>query len=361
MHNINTYIGRRSAWHELGKVTGAYMTWSEIAQNGGLDFGVTKKQLFHPETGEPIPAWGTFRDDNNGFLGSVGKSYSPIAHSTGFDMIDHVVGQVDGAHYETAGALGNGEVVWGLADLNTVSRIKGTNDQTEHYLLFYTSHDGSKAWELRTTSVRVVCQNTLNMALGQRTNGAFRIYHTKNHVAKLDEAKKILEGFRTMVMEIDEIMNALARKRPTKEHKLKLFKDLFSIKDPENIPSPTGKSINQILENYEGCDKGQSKALEGSAYMLLNAVTEFSDHQRATRVTSANGSKEESRSISATFGAGDQFKRKAYHKLLSMVETMPSNQIQESRVFDLGQAATTEAEQVRYKTPTDKLLEMVEI
>ena len=361
MHNINAYIGRQSAWHRLGKVTGDYLTWSEIAQNGGLDFGVTKKQLFHPETGEPIPAWGTFRDDNNGFLGSVGNSYSPIAHSTGFDMIDHVVGQVDGAHYETAGALGSGEVVWGLADLNAVSRIKGTDDQTNHYLLFYTSHDGSKAWELRTTSVRVVCQNTLNMALGQRTNSAFRIYHTKNHVAKLDQAKKILEGFQSMVAEIDEIMNALARKRPTKEHKRRLFNDLFAIKDPENISSQTGNSINQILENYEGCDKGKSKALEGSAYMLLNAVTEFSDHQRSTRVTKAKGSKDESRSISATFGAGDQFKRKAYSKLLSMIETMPENLIQESKAFDLGQAKAAATEQVRYQTPADKLLSMVEI
>lgn len=80
-HNINTYIGRQSAWHTLGTVTGKYMTWREILAHGGLDFEVIKNQLEFG--GIQIDAWGTFRSDNGVFLGTVGKDYTPINHATG--------------------------------------------------------------------------------------------------------------------------------------------------------------------------------------------------------------------------------------------------------------------------------------
>src|SRR5580692_7675953 len=121
-HNINTYIGRTSAWHQLGTVTGHYMTWQEILQHGGLDFDVFKSQL-HDGLGRKVPAWGTFRwnqsdklagiKDAATFLGVVGEDYKVINHASGFELVDALMATNDGAHYETAGVLGNGEVVWG--------------------------------------------------------------------------------------------------------------------------------------------------------------------------------------------------------------------------------------------------------
>ena len=122
--NINTYIGRASAWHNLGTVTGRYMSWKEILEIGGLDFDIFKSQL-RDGLGRPVEAWGVFRwnsadklagrRDAAAYLGVVGESYTPINHAKGFEMIDALVASKDGAHYETAGVLGKGEVVWGLA------------------------------------------------------------------------------------------------------------------------------------------------------------------------------------------------------------------------------------------------------
>src|SRR5580698_43713 len=109
-HNINTYIGRQAAWHELGTVTGHYMTWQEIQNHGGLNFLPIKEQL--ELRGKLIEAWGITRPDTGAFLGPVGKDYTVIDHAQGFIMIDALLAAQNGAHYETAGCLGLGETVW---------------------------------------------------------------------------------------------------------------------------------------------------------------------------------------------------------------------------------------------------------
>src|SRR4030095_15262618 len=111
-HNINVYRGRESAGHNLGRVTGNYMTWAQIIAMGGIDYLVDKLQLEYQ--GQPVEACGTFRSDNGVMLGVVGKDYKVIQHNRGFEMVDALVASVDGAHYETAGVLGKGETVWGL-------------------------------------------------------------------------------------------------------------------------------------------------------------------------------------------------------------------------------------------------------
>ena len=87
---------------------------------------------------------------------------------------------MDGAHYETAGALGNGERVWGLADLNLAVTVG--RDQQRGYLLFCTGHDGSLSHQYRLCMTRVVCQNTLSAALSERTRAKLTIRHTKNEI-----------------------------------------------------------------------------------------------------------------------------------------------------------------------------------
>ena len=123
--NIFVYAGRQAAWHKLGTVAGHHMTFAEVQQHG-LDYTVFKSQLRDGRS-RPVNAWGTFRwnasdraDGNKEaavFLGVVGEDYQVIQHADGFRTMDALVASVDGAHYETAGALGNGERVWGLADL----------------------------------------------------------------------------------------------------------------------------------------------------------------------------------------------------------------------------------------------------
>ena len=187
MHNIETYIGRQSAWHKLGTVTGKYQTTDELLADPGFQYIVFKSQL-HDGLGRLVDAFGTFRwnladklagdKDAATFLGTVGQDYAVMQHDEGFKTIDAVMRTADGAHYETAGVLGKGEKVWALADLGFA--VKVGDDVQNGYLLFSTGHDGSMSHSYRLCLTRVVCQNTLGAALSEKTKAALTIRHTKN-------------------------------------------------------------------------------------------------------------------------------------------------------------------------------------
>lgn len=314
-HNINTYIGRQSAWHNLGTVTGNYLSWQSILSAGGLDFEVVKNQLEYQ--GNPVDAWGIFRTDNREFLGPVGEQYTPIQHAEGFALIDALVQSKDGAHYETAGVLGKGEVVWGLADLKLSVSVGA--DVQKGYLLFSTSHDGSMSHTYRTCLTRVVCQNTLNVALGERSKSVFRIKHTANNAVRINNAHDALANISADLKTVEQKLNFLVTRKVTKEAMVSVLDRLFPVreaKDGNPVESTRRDNLlTAILQNYESNDRNAFPEQRGTAYNLLNAVTEFADHERSTR---GNG-----RAESALFGSGDTLKSKAFDVIMETANGMP--------------------------------------
>jgi phage/plasmid-like protein (TIGR03299 family) len=328
-HNINTYIGRQSAWHALGTVTGKYQTWSEILAHGGLDFDVFKSQL-RDGLGRPVEAYGTFRwnradrmagnKDAASFLGAVGKDYTVMPHSSGFGIVDALMGATDGAHYETAGVLGNGEVVWGLADLGL--RINIGADETIPYLMFTTSHDGSYSYQFRLCHTRVVCQNTLNAALGERARASLKIRHTKSAMARVQDARATLESIGADVRTMEEKLKFLASRRMTRETVATIFDRLFPkrVKDGATDGELVSQSrrenvLADILTRYDSADNGAFPEQRGTSYNLLNAITEHTDHARSSRG--------DGRAESALFGSGDRLKTSALNLILAESQQLP--------------------------------------
>lgn len=350
--NIMNYIGRKPAWHKLGIVTGEYLTWAEIEASAGLDFQVLKKQLFD-ENGKPVNAWGVFRADSGVCFGAVGEGYAPIQHGTGFQLIDDVVASQSGAHFETAGSLGRGEVVWGLADLALSTGIKGTQDEHDHFLLFSTAHDGSLAWRLSQTNVRVVCQNTLNMALKRTTQAQFRVKHTKNHGSRIAEAREILAKTKTEIMSFNEKLNLLATRKMTREAAESIFNRLFPKNQKGERPTRSQNALASVLANFESNDNNAIPEIRGSAYNMLNALTEYADHQRGTRNTGADDL--DPRAKSAMFGSADKLKVTAFETIWNESQHLPQQHLPQPVM-------------VEYKTPEpdmeteqNRLLSMVEI
>lgn len=321
-HNINTYIGREAAWHDLGTVTGEFETWKSILAHGGLDFTVIKQQLLSPQSDitdmDVIEAYGMFRSDNGVFLGTVGKDYEPIQHSQGFELVDALVASADRAHYETAGVLGDGEKVWGLADLGRA--ISVGDDIQEGYLLFSTSHDGSMSHTYRTCLTRVVCQNTLTIALGERAKGLFRVRHTKSAQDKIASAHAALETVSGDLRTVEAKLNMLAARKVVKETMTSILDRLFPpAKDAKGVDKETTRRDNilsAVLANYESNDRNAFPQQRGTLYNLLNAVTEYTDHERSSRG--------DRRSESALFGTGDQLKTKALELCYEAVATAPA-------------------------------------
>ncbi len=324
-HNINTYIGRQAAWHALGTVTGKYQTTDELLSDPGFQFVVFKSQL-RDGLGRPVDAWGTFRwnmsDKVNGkkdaamFLGAVGKDYAVMQHDEGFKSIDAIMQTADGAHYETAGVLGNGERVWALADLGFCAKIG--DDVQKGYLLFSTSHDGTMAHSYRLCMTRVVCANTLGAALSEKTKADLTIRHTKNANGRLGDARAALASMGSDVARVEDRLNFLAGRKMNREALEDIMKRLFpmNVKGGETRETTRRTNIlSDVLKLYELNDGNAFPEQRGTAYNLLNAITNYVDHERST--------KEDMRAESAMFGSGDALKTKAMEVIYQTAATLP--------------------------------------
>ncbi len=335
----DTYAGRQDAWHTLGDVIGKFATRKEILDAAKLSFPVVKLQLEFQ--GAPVDVWGTFRVDaevpkglenrsirkvklDNGqeyylnFLGPVGKDYTVIQHTEGFDLIDHLVGQIDGAHYETAGQLEFGRLVWTQANLNF--KIRVGEDESDIYLTFNTSHDGSKAFQIYETGTRIVCRNTFRIASLKRLEATLRVRHTKNASQRTSDLKAEIDEIKNVALSMQEKLVWLSQRRVTKESLETIMKRLFPMaKDDNEVETSSTRRDNilaEILSLYESNDGDAFPEQRGTAYALLNSVTNYTDHLRS--------SKADGRAQSAVFGSGDKLKTSALDLILAEAEKMPA-------------------------------------
>jgi phage/plasmid-like protein (TIGR03299 family) len=314
--NIDTYMGRQSAWHKAGLVTGQFMTADEILANPGFQYDVTKERLCDP-WGEPIDSFGTFRwNRTNGstptFLANVGEDYSVIHHSVGFQMSDALVGSINGAHYETAGVLGKGEKVWGL--INLAQTLHVGDDQIKTYLAFLTGYDGSVSHQYRQTNVRIVCQNTWNQALAAGAKGVLTLRHTKNAQKRLADMEKALSAIQGQNLSLQDKLNFLATRMVKREALDAIMERLFPKQKAKDNPEETRDTtrrdniIGAILDRYEYNDGNVFPEQRGTFYNLFNAVTEYTDH--------VSGAKPDS----VLFGSADKRKSEAFDAMVFMAE-----------------------------------------
>lgn len=332
----DTYAGRVDAWHQLGNVTGVFNTWKELLQASGSNFRVVKRQLEY--MGVKIDAYGTFRIDeaipkgledkaipfeNKGktgfasFLGTVGEGYEVIQHTTGFELLDSLVGSIDGAHYETMGTLDFGKIVWG--QVNPKLEIRVGDDVSTVFLTFLTSHDGSKATEVYETAIRQVCRNTVRIGSLKRLANSLRVKHTKNAQTKMEGWKAELVEISNVAMTMQERLNFLAHRQVTRESMETVMNRLFPVKknaEGEDEESTRRKNnVAELLAIYESNDNNAFPEQRGTAYNLLNSVTNYVDHVRST--------KGDGRAVSAVFGSGDKMKSTALDIIFGEAEKMP--------------------------------------
>jgi phage/plasmid-like protein (TIGR03299 family) len=317
---------REAAWHKLGQRTDSAATWQEAMGLAGLDWTVEKIQLSGPQG--PVEAWGIFRTSDGQFLGPVGDAYTPIQNRQAFDFVDCLLEAEEGAHYESAGALGNGERVWCLARIPHDFTVASPDDKHQTYLMFATSHDGSLAATCKLTAVRVVCQNTLNMALGSA--GKFiRVLHTRNATRRLEEARDLMQDVAQSVESLQEKLGTLAQRRMTGDSMTAVLEELYpkpKATDQKNaaslaavVASTTRRQniLDEILKLYELNDGNAIPEIRGTAYNLLNAVTEYTDHVR--RVDADQKAQAES----VLFGTGERRKSEALEVILQATSGNP--------------------------------------
>lgn len=300
------YVGR-APWHGLGVALPTEVRSHDAMRLAGLDWQVALQPIFSGSNLAQISDHkATVRMSDQKPLGVVGERYTPVQNQDAFSFFDEVVGAGQ-AIYTTAGALDGGKRIWMLAKLPGEVRV-GRDDVTEKYLLLMNSHDGTSALRMLYTPVRVVCQNTLNLALKQGHGDGIAIRHTASATARIDEARRALglarnyyDGFAT---EASRLIAA-----PYSDRQLA---DLVSVLFPvpaEGMSTRTQNLRAKVTELFE-FGRGH-EGIKGTAWAALNAVAEFADHHRSVRAK--KGQERQEKQLSSTWlGSAAKLKRTAH-------------------------------------------------
>ena len=212
--NVETMFSvRETPWHGLGRIVMDAPASREALELAGLDWQVESRNIYSG-TGAMIPGYrANVRSTDDAVLGVVSDRYRIVQNEEAFRFTDDLLGE--GVTYETAGSLQGGKKVWMLAKLPEKYIIAG--DEVTPYLVFFNSHDGSSGVKVAMTPVRVVCQNTLNLAL----SSAKRIWtarHTENVLLRVQDARETLQLANGYMAELGKGMGNIADRYYSADH-----------------------------------------------------------------------------------------------------------------------------------------------
>ena len=185
--NVETmmYV-REKPWHGLGTEVSDAPSSEDALRFAGLDWNVRQENVFNARGGIIKGFKANVRDSDDSVLGVVGDRYKVVQNIDAFKFTDDLIG--GDVRYETAGSLRDGKQIWLLAKMPE-QKIAG--DVVEPYLCFTNAHDGSSGVRVCMTPVRVVCNNTLNVALATAKR-TWSMRHTENVHERLNEARDCL-------------------------------------------------------------------------------------------------------------------------------------------------------------------------
>lgn len=279
--NVETMFSvREKPWHGLGTIVLEAPASADALRLAGLDWKVVQEPVC-TETGELIEGYkANIRDKDRRVLGVVSDRYKVVQNTDAFSFTDELLGK--GVRYETAGSLQEGRKVWLLARLPREYIIAG--ERISPYLVFSNTHDGSGSVKVAVTPVRVVCNNTLNLAL-DTAKRSFSMIHTGNIQDKIQEAKDTLfmaeEYMDCLGIEFEQL-----RRRKMTDAQVKEYIELLL--PMENDPTPMQEK--NIIRLRKDMEKRYYKAPDlqkvgNNAYRFINAVSDFATHSDPLRRT----------------------------------------------------------------------------
>lgn len=276
---------REDAWHQLGTVLPSSFTADEAMRHGLLGgWNVRKTPIYTTlETGETLALpdrVAVVRDNpvtsQPEVLGNVGAGYHVIQNEEHAGLLDALIDE-SGAHFETAGAIRGGRQVFITMKMPGHISVGGV-DQVDTYIAALNSHDGSTSFMLLTTPVRIVCQNTLNVALRQATN-TYRVRHSSGASKALhNEARKALDLTFNYLDGFQQQAERLINTTMTQVAFEQMIQREFGA--PEGAaPSTITRAENRMDEMSRLFSEAYTQeGIRDTAWAGFNALTEWSDH-----------------------------------------------------------------------------------
>jgi len=318
MHLVESmaYVGDKP-WHGLGNPLFPHQPLEVWAQRAGMDWRIESADVRYlpnipdEQTVQIYPDQKVlYRSDTRAPLSVVSSRYQVVQPAEILEFYRDLI-DVGGYEMETAGVLKEGRKLWALARTGHSVTLKG-KDTVNGYLLLATACDGTLATTAQFTSVRVVCNNTLAIALGTNT-GSVKVGHRSQFDAQavkqqLGIATSSWVGFMARIQ-------ALSQCRVTDQAAEAYIKTLLSTKAANSdVVVPAGdRAVKGVLDLYSGNAMGADLlSSKGTAWGLLNSVTEYVDHHRRSRSL-------DHRRDAAWFGQGATTKQRAWEESLKLV------------------------------------------
>lgn len=296
-HNIESIAWANEVpWHGLGTQVPPTLTTDEMMRAAKLDWTVSKRKMnfISPSTGDyekEVPDFfALVRDSDDSVLDVVGKEYTPVQNLEAFEFFREFV-EAGQATMETAGSLKGGRHVWVLANLNNSFKLAG-GDTMKNYLLMSQPHQQGKAQVFKFTSVRVVCNNTLTMALSgtQRAkNGSIEGLYRRAHRGTFDEqameaAKQALGIARTQSEAFAESCLSLTQEKVDRDRAAQLIAQIMGDDELENetayqvILDNGSKATALAIHALDKSPGADLPSAQGTLWGVLNAITYTTDH-----------------------------------------------------------------------------------
>lgn len=293
-------------WHGLGTPVGDDMTPFEMMKAAGLDWSVEKVDTFIRYKGDNVKTGqqALVRSTDGKILTQVGPGWNPVQNSEAFEFFTDFVSKGDMV-MDTAGSLKEGRIVWALADVRDGFSLFG-GDEVKGYLLFSNPHQYGKSIDVRFVLERVVCNNTLTVALAESGQPAVRVNHRS--IFDAERVKELLGLSHRKVETFKEAAEFLGSKQYGQKDLEKYFGAIFGESTKEGkLLSPTAERALQVVETQPGAEFKQ-----GSFWQMFNAVTYMTDHEL--------GRSNDTRMTSAWFGANAKRKVDALNLAVEMAE-----------------------------------------
>ncbi|MCD8324713.1 MAG: DUF945 domain-containing protein [Clostridiales bacterium] len=270
---------RETPWHGLGTKVMQAPDSKNALKMAGLDWMVEQEPIY--TDGEYIEGYkANIRSTDRKVLGVVTDRYKVVQNEEAFAFTDELLGE--GVRYETAGSLQEGRKVWVLARMPQEFIIMG--DRISPYLVFSNSHDGSGAIRVAVTPIRVVCNNTLNLALATAKR-SWSMIHTGDVKGKMEEARDTLfmadYYMENLGMEFEELRKKVLDDQKVKEYieVLLPYEDCWTPQQKKNTRRLREDLASRYFDAPDLLDVGKN------AYRFINAVSDFATHADPIRRT----------------------------------------------------------------------------
>lgn len=303
---------RETPWHGLGNRLSEHQPLEVWLREAGMDWTIEQNDVMFQvaaQSGFNVRPYAEnqvlYRSDTLAPLSVVSSRYKVVQPREVLEFYRDLV-QAGGFELETAGVLKGGKKLWALARTGQETMLKG-GDRVGAYLLLATSCDGTLATTAQFTSVRVVCNNTLQLATAER-NGAIKVPHSTNFdpVQVKRELGLGLSAWDQFMVNI----KTLADRKVNKIEAMSYLVDVLGVPELPLTDQPNQKALHQVSELFNGQGLGSTLAsANGTAWGLVNAVTQYIDHDKRSK-------SQDHRLDSAWFGQGAQLKQKALEKAL---------------------------------------------